>query len=118
MTPLAVRRWRGLNALLRDGVEGGSRAVERAHRRIARRPFSVLEAIPLVALPSRGVRLVHDAVVGGVYGLIRLGGRTVAAAVDLALGAAEPPAGGADQAGDSATIRPADAGRRSPCRRR
>jgi hypothetical protein len=89
MTPLAVRRWRGLNALVREAVEYGSRAVERVHVATARRPFAILERIPVVAVPVRGVRLVHDAVVAVVYGAVRQVGRTVATTVDRGLELAE-----------------------------
>jgi hypothetical protein len=45
----------------------------------------VLEAIPLIAVPARGVHVIHDATVSAVYGLIRLGNRAVAGAGDVAL---------------------------------
>ena len=42
----ALRRWRGLVALVRDGVEHGSRAVEKVHLETAERTFAILEADP------------------------------------------------------------------------
>ena len=93
MTPLAVRRWRGLNALVRDAVEPGSQAVERVHVATARRPFAILELIPVVAVPARGVRLVHDAIVAVAYGAVRRVGRTVGGVVDRGLELAERSGG-------------------------
>ena len=67
-----MQRWRGLKALVQDGVEHGSRAVERVHLGIARRSFLILEAIPPIAVPAKGVHEIHDAVVANAHGMIRL----------------------------------------------
>ncbi len=83
----SMNRLRGLRALLEDVVEHGTTAVERVHRATAARPFDVLDHIPPVAPAARGVRLIHDATVAGVYETIRqvnrLVGITLAAAIDL-----------------------------------
>jgi hypothetical protein len=83
----SMNRLRGLRALLEDVVEHGTTAVERVHRATAARPFDVLDHIPPVAPAARGVRLIHDATVAGVYETIRqvnhLVGVTLAAAIDL-----------------------------------
>ena len=82
-----LNRLRGLRTLLEDAVEHGTSAVERVHRATAARPFEVLDLIPPVAPAARGVRVVHDATVAGVYETIRqvnhLVGVTLSAALDL-----------------------------------
>lgn len=77
MNPTDKRRLLGLRALLQDMVEHGSSAVERVHRTTADRTFAVLEAIPPVAGGAKAVHVVHDAVLTGVYGSIRLVNRAV-----------------------------------------
>ena len=93
----ATRRWRGLAAMVRDGVESAASAVEQVHLATAARPFDALERIPPLALPARGVRALHDATVAGVYGAIRLVTRAVGGTLDVVLDAVEregapPPA--------------------------
>jgi hypothetical protein len=80
----ARRRWGGLVALALDGLEHGSRAIERVHVETARRAFRVLEAIPPTAPVAAVVRVTHDATVAIVHGAIRLGGRALGAAADAA----------------------------------
>lgn len=77
------QRWarvRGLRALLHDGVEHGSRFVQKHHQRAAAVPFDLLDQIPAVARPAEVVREVHDSVVGLSYESIRLVNRGVSAA--------------------------------------
>jgi hypothetical protein len=78
---------RGLRALLEDAVEHGTTAVERVHKATAARPFAILDLIPPIAPAARGVRLVHDATVTGVYEAIRqvnhLVGTTLSVALDV-----------------------------------
>ena len=82
-----MNRLRGLRALLEDVVEHGTSAVERVHRATAARPFEVLDHVPPIAPAARGVRVIHDATVAGVYETIRqvnhLVGVTLSAAIDL-----------------------------------
>lgn len=66
------QRWRGLHALVRDGVESGSRAIETLQIEAMRRPCAILERVPPLATPVKGVRAVHDHVVSAVHGSIRL----------------------------------------------
>jgi hypothetical protein len=80
-----VDQLRGLRALLETAVEQGTSAVERVHRATAARPFAVLDAIPPVALPARGVRVVHDAILDTVYGSIRQVNRMVGGTLALAI---------------------------------
>lgn len=84
-----VGRWRGLVALLRDGVEHGSRAVEKVHLETANRPFWILEKIPVVSAPTRIVHVVHDVTVKTVHGAVRGVSGAVAAVADAALRAAD-----------------------------
>ncbi len=87
MSTMTIRtnRLRGLAALLRDAVIHGATAVQRVHAATAARPCAVLEAIPVIALPTRVVHVVHDATVSIVYGSIRLGTRGVAAVADAVI---------------------------------
>lgn len=80
------QRWRGLVALARDGVEHGSRAIERVHLATARRTFVILEAIPVTAPVSRVVRTIYDASVKASYGAVRVGGAIVGEVVTRAMG--------------------------------
>jgi len=90
----------GLRALIGQAVDQGATAIERVHLATARRPFAVLTQIPGVAEPARVVQRVHDGVVSGVYGTVRLVNRAVGEALDAALDAAGEAAG--DAAGDAA----------------
>ena len=78
---IRTERIRGVAALVKDAVLHGSSAVERVQLATAARPFAVLEAIPVVALPAALVHVVHDASVKTVHGCIRLVTRTVALAI-------------------------------------
>jgi hypothetical protein len=80
-----AKRWRGLKSLVVDAVEHGSMAIERVQKETARRPFSILESIPPIAAPVRGIHLVHDASVSGVHGIIRLVTRTVGGTIDIVI---------------------------------
>lgn len=78
-----MRRWRGLKSLVVDAVDHGSRAVERIQRETASVPFDLLEKIPVLAEPAKGVRLVHDTALSATHGMIRLVNRGVGAALDV-----------------------------------
>ncbi len=83
-------RIRGLLALATEAVEHGSRAVERVHRATADRPFALIGLLPApVALPARGIKLVHDVSLTAVYGSIRIVNQAVAATVDVAFDLAD-----------------------------
>ena len=81
----SMGKWRGAVALLRDAVEHGSRAVERIQIETARRPFGIIEHIPVVAAPTRVVHGVHDASVMAVHEVIRAVNVAVTRTVDFAL---------------------------------
>src|SRR5687767_2183558 len=80
-----MKRLRGLKALVENLVEHGSRAIERVHLDTARRPFELLENIPVIAVPVRGVHKIHDTTVSASHEIIRLVNRTVSQTVDVAL---------------------------------
>src|ERR1700722_19008650 len=105
-----LNRLRGLRTLLEDAVEHGTSAVERVHRATAARPFEVLDLIPPVAPAARGVRVVHDATVAGVYETIRqvnhLVGVTLSVVSDLC---DEGASGRESEAGERRTDEPAPA---------
>ncbi|MBF5043145.1 hypothetical protein FGE12_12170 [Aggregicoccus sp. 17bor-14] len=84
-----MKRWRGVVHLVRDAVEHGSAAVEHLQKQALATPFRVLEALPGIALPARRVHAVHDGVVSGVHGLVRLVNRGVGVTADVVLDALE-----------------------------
>jgi hypothetical protein len=67
-----VAKWRGLTALVRDVVTNGSAAIEKVQKETAKRPFTVLEAIPAIAPAARVVHLAHDLSVTATHGAIRV----------------------------------------------
>ena len=85
MTPR--RRLRGLAALGFDGLEHGSRAIERVHVETAGRVFAILEAIAPTRPFAHVVRVAHDTTVAVVHGAVRIAGRALAASTDLAIAA-------------------------------
>lgn len=88
-----LNKLRGLKNLVRDAVENGATAIEQVHLATARRPFAVLEQIPGIAEPARGVQQIHDAVVATSYGAVRAVTRAVSQAADLALDVIEQKQG-------------------------
>lgn len=84
-----MQRWRGLKSLIVDAVEHGSRAVERIQKETAKTPFDLLEQIPPLEMPVRGIREIHDTAVSGVHGMIRLVNRVTSETLDAVLDAVE-----------------------------
>lgn len=82
-----IKRLKGLKALLQDAVEHGASAVERVHLKTAERPFVVLEKVPPIEKPVQGIRAIHDTIVSGVYGSVRVVNRVVGKTLDVALDA-------------------------------
>lgn len=80
-----TQKWRGLKALIHDAVEHGSRAVERVHLDTTRRPFVILEHVPIVSGPSKIVHVVHDTMVSTTYAAVRIVNAVVGKAADVAL---------------------------------
>jgi hypothetical protein len=79
------KQWQGLRALIEDAIEHGSRAIERVHMETARRPFTIIEHIPVVAAPARAVHLAHDTLVSTTYAAVRLANRTLSVVLCVAL---------------------------------
>ena len=84
-----MQRWRGLKALVVDAVEHGSRAVERIQMETAKKPFDLLEQIPPLEVPVKGIREIHDTAVSGIHGMIRLVNRVTGQTLDLVLDTVE-----------------------------
>jgi hypothetical protein len=82
---MSIERWRGLKDLLCSAVENGSSAIERVQKETARRPFQILELIPPLTIPVRGIHEIHDTAVSSVHETIRLTTRVVSQTLDLAL---------------------------------
>lgn len=82
-----IQQWRGLKALVQDAVDHGSRAVERLQKEVASRPFDLLEQIPQIKTPVRGIREIHDTAVSSVHGMIRLVNRVAGETLDAVLDA-------------------------------
>lgn len=78
-----MRRWRGLKSLIVDAVDHGSRAVEKIQMEAARLPFDILEQIPPLTVPVKGVRAIHDTALSGTHGMIRLVNRVVGDTLDV-----------------------------------
>lgn len=86
-----MSRWHGVKDLVQDAVEGGANAVEKVHTAVASKPFDVLEQVTPIALPVKGVRLLHDTIVSGVYASIRLVNKAVGVVATVAIDAATGP---------------------------
>ena len=81
----AMKRWRGLRAMVTDVVEHGSRAIEEVQTTTAKRVFDVLELIPAVKEPAALVHAVHDVAIGGIYASVRVVNQAVGVAADLVI---------------------------------
>lgn len=98
-----VKRWKGLRALIGDAVEHGASAIERVHVATARRPFTIMEQIPGLAEPVKGIHVLHDVIVTNTYGAVRLVNRAVGQAIDAALDAVDEPADQPEEISESDT---------------
>jgi hypothetical protein len=77
-----MKRWRGLKDLVQDAVDSGASALERVQKQAAATPFGLLEKVPPLEAPARRVHALHDAAVGGVYGMVRWVNRGAGAVLD------------------------------------
>ncbi len=84
-----MQRWRGLKSLIIDAVDHGSRAVEHIQVETARKPFELLEQIPPLAVPVKGIHEIHDTAVSAVHGMIRLVNRVTSESLDVVLDTVE-----------------------------
>jgi hypothetical protein len=82
---MSLPRIRGLVSLVRDAVDGGSRAVQKVQLGIAKRTFDILEAVPGVREPTKVVHLVYDLSVNSTHGIIRLVNGAVGGVAEVAL---------------------------------
>lgn len=85
MKALDKQQLHGLVDLLQATVEQGASAVERVQMEMSRRPFAVLERIPILKPPSHGVHVAYDGVVTLTYGAVRAITRLVGRAANLAI---------------------------------
>jgi hypothetical protein len=92
-----MKKLRGVKALVQDAVDKGATAVEQVHKRTAAVPFELLQKVPPLAAPVRGVHQVYDLAVSGSYGMVRLVNRMVGKAVDVALDVLEQSPSSASQ---------------------
>lgn len=81
----ARAQWRGLQALVTEAVDHGSRAVERIQLESARRPFLVLERLPGIAPIAAFVHAGYDASVIATHAIIRLANEGAGAAAAKAI---------------------------------
>ena len=84
-----MQRWRGLKSLIVDAVDHGSRAVERIQKDTARVPFEILEQIPPLEVPVKGIHQIHDVAVTGIHGMIRLVAQVTGQTLDVVIDAVE-----------------------------
>src|SRR6516162_1389177 len=63
-------RMQGAIEVITAALSGGVATVERMHRAIARKPFSVLRIAPAVREVSEAVRVMHDGIADLTYGSI------------------------------------------------
>ena len=101
-----MQRWRGLKSLIIDAVDHGSRAVERIQMETARKPFELLEQIPPLAVPVKGIHEIHDTAVAGVHGVIRLVTQVTGKTLDVVLDVIEEQADRGDGQGPQGPPQP------------
>ena len=80
-----VEKWRGLQMLVEEAVEHGSRAIERVQLETARRPFRLLALVPALAPAAGLVHAVHDAAVRTSHRSVRTVNAVVGAGTRAAL---------------------------------
>jgi hypothetical protein len=84
-----MERLRGLKSLVVDAVEHGSRAVERIQKETVGKPLDLLEQIPPLAVPVKGIHEIHDTAVSGIHEVIRLVNRVTGDTLDVVIAAVE-----------------------------
>jgi hypothetical protein len=84
-----MQRWRGLKSLIVDAVHHGSRAVERIQLETARVPFEILEKVPPLAEPVKGIHVVYDTSVTATHGIIRWVNGAVGKGLDVVIDVVE-----------------------------
>lgn len=66
-----IRQLQGTLHLLQTGVDRASQRVEEMHLAIAKKPFGILRAIPVIGAVAGVVESIHDGVTHGVHRAIR-----------------------------------------------
>jgi hypothetical protein len=110
-----MKRWRGLKRLVKEAVDHGSRAVEKVQIETARLPFDILEQIPPLRGPVKGIRVVHNLSVAGVHGAVRLVNHLVGEVLEVVIDVVDSSAGSekakaADKGPPAAEAKAADKG--------
>ena len=75
----------GLAALLQDGVEHGSRAIEKVQLQVIARPIVLLEQLPPLAAPAKLVHTALDLAVRTTHGSVRAVNAVVGASLSRLL---------------------------------
>ncbi|MFT4045750.1 MAG: hypothetical protein QM661_03545 [Solimonas sp.] len=88
----ALASWRDGQELIEHAADTGVSMVKAVHLGIADIPFSILEAIPPTAAPTRAVRQVHDAISEGIYGALGALNKAVGRELRKGMGADARPA--------------------------
>lgn len=92
-TTSPLKRLRGLKNLVQDAVVGTSRAIEHVQLETAARPFGILEQVPPLTEPVKGIHAIHDAMVGASHGMVRMWTQVVGTSLDVVLDVAESVTG-------------------------
>lgn len=71
MNDQTIRYLRGVNDLLSDAVEAGTKAIEEVHQGIACVPYDILAQIEPITAPAQLVERLHQTITQGVYRTIR-----------------------------------------------
>lgn len=80
-TPSPARAWwLGVAEMLGQGLDQGTRRVERAHLAIAEESFRILREVPLIKPVSEHVKRTHDLIAGGAYASVGGLGKLLTAA--------------------------------------
>jgi pimeloyl-ACP methyl ester carboxylesterase len=85
----AMRRWRGLKALVHDAVDRTTELVGEGHESTSRAVMRAIDLVPPLRAPARGVDGVRRATTNGVLATIRIVNRAVEVITDVGLDAAE-----------------------------
>ncbi len=80
-----VRRIRGAKDLGEEAIDGLVVRIQDVHHAYGRVPFAVLERIPVVAGPAKGIKQVQQEITDGVYGAIRVSNRLIGLAASCVL---------------------------------
>lgn len=92
----ALDRLEERQRLAEEAIATGASVVREVHKGIADIPFSILEAIPGTAQPTKVVREIHDKISDGVYGALsglnKAVGREIRKGMRATTGSSEPGA--------------------------